>query len=134
MNEEDRISIEISLLSRQKNGPFIKDIITDDKKWVFYDKVQYKRGDISTLNGSSLKLVDKFTYLGSSVSSTETDINTRLAKVWTAIKINYTSIAVDIEHSNWTFLFNGFLPQIQWPGRHGFNPRSSYTKDSKNGT
>ena len=27
-------------------------------------------GDISTLEGSSLKLVDKFTYLGSSVSST----------------------------------------------------------------
>ena len=44
-----------------------------------------QRGDISTLNGSSLKLVDKFTYLGSSVSSTETDINTRLAKAWTAI-------------------------------------------------
>ena len=41
-------------------------------------------GDISTLNGSSLKLVDKFTYLGSSVLSTETDINTRLAKSWTA--------------------------------------------------
>ena len=33
-------------------------------------------GDISSLNGSSLKLVDKFTYLESSVSSTETDINT----------------------------------------------------------
>ena len=32
----------------------------------------------------SLKLVDKFTNLGSSVSSTETDINTRLAKAWTA--------------------------------------------------
>ena len=43
-----------------------------------------QRGDISTLNGSSLKLADKFTYLGSSVSSTE-DINTRLAKAWTAI-------------------------------------------------
>ena len=42
-------------------------------------------GDISSLNGSSLKLVEKFTYLGSSVSSTETDINTRLAKAWTAI-------------------------------------------------
>ena len=41
-------------------------------------------GDISTLNGSPLKLVDKFTYLGSRVSSTETDINTRLAKAWTA--------------------------------------------------
>ena len=44
-----------------------------------------QKGDISTLNSSSLKLVDKFTYLGSSVSSTETDINTRLAKAWTAI-------------------------------------------------
>ena len=42
-------------------------------------------GDISTLNGSSLELVDKFTYLGSSVSSTEIDINTRLAKAWTAL-------------------------------------------------
>ena len=42
-------------------------------------------GDISTLNGSSLKLVDKFTSLGSSVSSTKTDIDMRLAKAWTAI-------------------------------------------------
>ena len=42
-------------------------------------------GDISILAGSSLELVDKFTYLGSSVSSTEKDINTRLTKVWTAI-------------------------------------------------
>ena len=40
-------------------------------------------GDISTLKDSSLKLVDKFTYLGSSVSSIETDIDTRLAKAWT---------------------------------------------------
>ena len=44
-----------------------------------------QRGDIATLNGSSLILVDKFTNLGSSVSSTETDINTWLAKAWTAI-------------------------------------------------
>ena len=41
-------------------------------------------GDISTLGGSSLKLVDKFTYLGSCVSSTEKDIDTRLARAWTA--------------------------------------------------
>ena len=39
----------------------------------------------STLDGTSLKLVDKFTYLGSKVSSTEKDINTRLTKAWTAI-------------------------------------------------
>ena len=45
----------------------------------------YQRGDISILNGSSLKLVDKFTYLGGSVSSTEKDVNTRLAKAWTVI-------------------------------------------------
>ena len=44
-----------------------------------------QRGNIFTLNGRSLKLVDKFTYLGNSVSSTETDINTWLAKAWTAI-------------------------------------------------
>ena len=42
-------------------------------------------GDISTLDGTSLKLVDKFTYLGSSVSSTEKDIDTRLTKASTAI-------------------------------------------------
>ena len=42
-------------------------------------------GDIFTLDGTSLKLVNKFTYLGSSVSSTEKDIDTRLMKAWTAI-------------------------------------------------
>ena len=42
-------------------------------------------GDIYTLDGTSLKLVDTFPYLGSSVSSTENDIDTRLTKAWTAI-------------------------------------------------
>ena len=42
-------------------------------------------GDISTLDGTPLKLVDKFTYLGSSVASTEKDIDTRLTKAWIAI-------------------------------------------------
>ena len=45
-----------------------------------------QKGDISTLDGTYLKLVDKFTYLGSSVSSTEKGINTRLTKAWTAIE------------------------------------------------
>ena len=52
-------------------------------------KIEYmyfnQAGDISTLEGTSLKLGDKFTYLGSSVSSTEKDIDTRLTKAWTAI-------------------------------------------------
>ena len=34
---------------------------------------------------SSLKLVDKFTYQGSSVSSTKKDIDMQLTKAWTAI-------------------------------------------------
>ena len=42
-------------------------------------------GDISTLERTSLKLVDKITYLESSVSSTEKDIDKRLTKAWTAI-------------------------------------------------
>ena len=42
-------------------------------------------GDITTRDGTPLKLVDKFTYLGNSVSSTEKDIDTRLTKAWTAI-------------------------------------------------
>ena len=45
-------------------------------------------GYISTLGGSSLKLVDKFTYLGSTVSSTEKDIDTRLAKAWTIDRLS----------------------------------------------
>ena len=53
------------------------------------DKIEYtcfnQRTDISTLNSSSLKLVEKFIYLWSSVSSSETDINTCLAKAWIAI-------------------------------------------------
>ena len=44
-----------------------------------------QEGDISTLNDSYLKLVDKFMYLGSSISSPESDINMCLEKTWTAI-------------------------------------------------
>ena len=53
------------------------------------DKTEYicinQRGDISTLKGGPLKTVDKFTYFGSSVSSTAIDINTWLAKTWSDI-------------------------------------------------
>ena len=44
-----------------------------------------QKSDISRLDGTSLKLVDKFTYHGSSVPSTEKDIDTRLTKAWTVI-------------------------------------------------
>ena len=45
------------------------------------DKTEY----ITALNSGSLKLVDKFTYIRSRVSSMENDVNARLAKAWTAI-------------------------------------------------
>ena len=45
-------------------------------------------GDITTQDGPPLKQVDKFAYLGSSVSSTEKDIDTQLTKAWTAIDRN----------------------------------------------
>ena len=50
-------------------------------EYVYYNQT----GNISTLEGTSLKLVEKFTYLGSSISSTEKDIDTQLTKEWTAI-------------------------------------------------
>ena len=40
---------------------------------------------IKQATSPTLKLVEKFTYLGSSVPSTEKDIDTRLTKAWTAI-------------------------------------------------
>ena len=46
-----------------------------------------ERGDNSALNSGSLKLEEKFAYLGSSVSSTERDMNARLAKAWKAIAV-----------------------------------------------
>ena len=57
--------------------------------YVNADKTEYmcsnQRGDIFTLKGVPLKLVDKFTYLGNSVSSTKNVINTWLPKAWTDI-------------------------------------------------
>ena len=43
-----------------------------------------QKGDISTLNGDFLKLLNKFTYPGSCISSTEKDINMSIAKAWTS--------------------------------------------------
>ena len=50
-------------------------------EYMCYDQT----GDITTQGGTPLKLVDKFTYLGSSVSKNENDIDTRVTNAWTAI-------------------------------------------------
>ena len=54
---------------------------TDKTEYVCFNLRSY----ISTLKGGPLKLVDKFTYLGSSVSSTKNNINMCLTKASTAI-------------------------------------------------
>ena len=59
-------------------GPHVN---ADKTEYVCFNQI----GDISTLKGGALKLVDEFTYLGSSVSSTETDITMRLVKAWTVV-------------------------------------------------
>ena len=51
--------------------------------------------DIFTLDGTPLKLVDKFTYLGSSVASTEKDIETKLTKAINWLSITWKSDLTD---------------------------------------
>ena len=43
-----------------------------------------KKRNISTRNGKPLKPVEQFTYLGGNISSTDSDVNTRIAKAWSA--------------------------------------------------
>ena len=74
---------DIALLA---NAPAQAETLLHTQEWattaiglhVNAQKTEYmcfnQTGDISTLDGSTLKLVDKFTNLGSSASSTETDI------------------------------------------------------------
>ena len=70
-------------------------------------------GDITTLYGTPLKLVDKFTYQGSSVSSTEKDIDTRLTKAWIAIDrlsiIWKSDLTDEMKHSFFQTVFVSIL-------------------------
>ena len=76
------IQVESLLRSlEQSTGDIALHVNADKTEYMYFNQ----KGDISILNGGSLKFVVKFTYLGRSVSSTESDINMRLAKVWTAI-------------------------------------------------
>ena len=83
---------------------------------------QNQTRDISTLKGSSLKLVDKFSYLGNSASSTEKDIITRLAKAWSAIdrlSVRWTSDLFDKVKRNF-FPSSGDIHTPRW--RHHMDP------------
>ena len=65
----------------------------DQRAWrisfhVDANKTEYscfkREGPISTLRGKLSKVVDKFTYLESNITSTESDIKIHLAQAWTA--------------------------------------------------
>ena len=53
----------------------------EDVIYMHFSMCFNQKGDISALNRGSLKLEDNFKYLGSSVSSTENDINMRLLSI-----------------------------------------------------
>ena len=67
------------------------DVNAHKTEYMYYNQTSV----ISTLDGTSLKLVDKFTYQGSSVSSTERDIDTRLTYG------NYTRLLRAILNKSW---------------------------------
>ena len=91
-----RIVSMISITEKENvNIIWFKEYFSTKLFWHFSQNIEYKRynkqqifygilsfnqtGDIFTLNGDPPKLVDKFTYLGSSVSSIENDIDTWIA-------------------------------------------------------
>ena len=67
--------------TEQTEGGICLDVNTNK---IEYNNLKWE-GDISTLNGRPLKLVDKFTYLGSNISFTKIDVNINQVKTWTTI-------------------------------------------------
>ena len=65
-NTPDQIETLLHSLERAAAGISL-DVNAHKTEYMCYNQT----GDISTLEGTPLKLVDKFTYLGSSVESTE---------------------------------------------------------------
>ena len=53
--------------------------------WTQLNEFMCFNGAISPINGQTLKLVDKFIYLGSNISSTESDVNICIGKIRTTI-------------------------------------------------
>ena len=74
------------------------------------------KGDIFTLNVGFRKLLDKFGYLESNVSTTKNDINKRLVNTWTII--NWLSIIWKSNQSNKIkhnfFPSSGHVNSIMW--------------------
>ena len=61
----------------------------------------FNQEDIATLNGGSPKLMDKFMYLRSSISSTENDINMRLVRLIQEYKTGFFPSSSCINSTIW---------------------------------
>ena len=75
-------------MSKLRNGRSIHSKLkTINIMNLFHSEILYRRRKLIKFihNITWITLVDKFTYLGSSISSTEKDIDMRLTKAWTAI-------------------------------------------------
>ena len=79
-NTHNQAESQLHSLEREAGGIGL-DAYADKTKYLYFNQI----GDISTLECWPLKLVDKLTYVGSSASSTEKDINIPLPKAWTAV-------------------------------------------------
>ena len=64
-----------TLLHSMDKAPGGIDLHVNADKTEYMCFYQNQKGDISTLKAGSLKLVDKFTYHGNSVSTTENECN-----------------------------------------------------------
>ena len=85
--------------------------------------------DLATLFATAVALARVLNFtVPSNISLLKTD--SRLTVIASQLITELKPLVV-VVHDIFLTLYNGFR---QWPGRLGFNPRSSHTKDSKNGT
>ena len=75
---DDLVLLAESMLRSMEQAADSIDFHVNINKTLF---IYFKRGAVFGL----LKLVDVLIYLGDNISTTETDVNVPLAKVWTAI-------------------------------------------------
>ena len=72
----------------------------------------YQDGAIFSLNSKSLTLIDQFTYLGSNISSTESAVNKRMSKTWTAVYLTIIGKSDKIKTGN--FPSFGRVSTVVW--------------------
>ena len=75
----------------------------------------FKEGVISTWSWKQMKLVDQFTYFGSNISSTETDVNIHRGKACTTIdRLSFIWKSVLSDKIKWDFLLAVVVPLLMY--------------------